>query len=652
MNKTIGIIAHVDAGKTTLCERLLHHTNVIGSFGRVDHKNTHLDNHKIEKERGITVFSEQAVINYKDDTYFLIDTPGHIDFSAEMERNLMVMDYAVIIISAVEGIQGHTETVWKLLQRHNIPTFFFINKIDREGADIDKVFQEIKDNLTENTAIINGKLEDELEESFIETVADLDYELLDMYLEGEYDKGTWIKHTKILMKELMFYPCFTGSALQDTGIIEFWDNLHILTETNYKSNSEFQGRIFKIRHDNTGNRVSFIKINNGNLSIKDEITYNINGIEYTEKINEIRLYSGNEYTSIETSKSGSLIGITGLSNTFVGMNIGEFKDNNNELIFDMLPALKSKLIYDSKTHSTDIINALKILNAEDPMLKYEWNSSFKEIHINVMGVIQLEVLKEVLLERFEVNVNFEQPGILYKETIMSSVIGRGHFEPLKHYAEVHLQIEPLSKNSGIVFANLCSNDNLSKGNQNLVEQHIFEREHRGLLTGNPITDIKITLINGRGHNKHTSGGDFREATYRALRQGLEKTKSEILEPFYEFKIKIDTDYLGKVLSDIQRLNGIFDPPHSNENSVTVTGKAPVSSFMNYPKELLALSSGKGLINLRFIGYDICHNTKDIIDKFSYNKDTDPEYSSSSVFCSKGQAYTVMWDKADNEMHCK
>lgn len=648
MNKVIGVIAHVDAGKTTLSEGLLYHTDTIKKIGRVDHQNTHMDTEEIEKRRGITVFSQQALMKYKGDNYYLIDTPGHIDFSPEMERNLKVMDFAIVIISAVEGIQGHTETVWQLLRKHSIPVFFFVNKIDREGADVHRVLREIRENLTGDAVMMKGSLQDELDTEFIERIADFDYELMDMYLEDEYDKDTWIEHMRILIREQLLYPCFTGSALEDTGVVEFLDNLHMLTETSYESEGGFRGKVYRVRYDSQGNRVSFIKIIGGKLKLKDEISYRSKEEDYSEKINEIRLYNGKEYERAEEAEAGALVGVTGLTNSYIGMGMGGVEDEVN---FDMIPALKSKVLF-HKDILKEVIDAFKILSHEDSSLNVEWNQRLQELHISLMGIVQLEVLKDVLNERFGLSVEFGKPGIIYKETITDSAIGRGHFEPLKHYAEVHLKVEALPRNSGIIFENLCYTDDLTKGNQNLVKQHILEREHRGLLTGSPLTDLKISLIIGRSHNKHTSGGDFREAAYRALRQGLEKANNVLLEPFYDFKIKVETGYIGKVMADIQRFGGTFDPPQTVENKAIITGRASVASFMDYPNELLSVTGGKGSINLMVSGYDVCVNEKEVVERMGYNKDTDPEYTSSSVFCSKGQGYTVPWFEADEKMHCK
>ncbi|MFW5972119.1 MAG: GTP-binding protein [Bacillota bacterium] len=650
MNKTFGVIAHVDAGKTTFSEGLLYHTDTIREIGRVDQQNTHLDTHEIEKERGITIFSDQAVLNYRGDTYYLIDTPGHVDFSPEMERTILVMDYAVIIVSAVEGVQGHTETVWSLLERHSIPAFFFINKTDRVGANVDRVIDEIRLNLTEDVCLLNSSLDENIDKNVLEFTALRNDRLLELYLEENCPLDIWLEEMRKMIKNNRLYICASGSALHDEGIIEFFDNIHYLTETNYDERNEniFKGRIYKIGHDDDGNRVSYMKILDGNLHVRDELFYKYNDKDISEKITQMRIYNGSKYRNVEKAKAGQLVGILGLSRSWAGQGLG-----NAEKVppYRMVPTLRSKVIFNSSLNIKEVFSAFNILNEEDPSLKVSWEEELQEIHIHVMGPVQLEILEENIKKRFGFSVKFGRPGIIYKETINNSVKGYGHFEPLKHYAEVHLQIEPGRRDSGIIFENKCRTDDLSRGNQNLVRQHIFEKEHRGLLTGSSLTDLKITLLTGRAHNKHTSGGDFREATYRALRQGLEKAENILLEPYYGFKIKVDMDHMGRVLSDIQKASGEFDPPENIGDKVLIKGKAPVSTFMDYPRELLAFTGGRGMINMVFSGYEICHNSDEVIEKINYNKDADREYSSSSVFCSKGQGYIVPWYEAEDKMHC-
>jgi len=645
MNKTIGVFAHVDAGKTTFAEQILFHTKSIKQRGRVDHKDTFLDSHEIERQRGITVFADQATFSYKDSTYFLIDNPGHVDFSPEMERSVQVMDYAIIIISAVEGVEGHTTTIWQMLQKHQVPTFFFINKTDRIGADVNRVQDEIRSELTADVCYLTGSFrQGEMTEDLIEFVAERNELLLEHYMEEGYQKDLWVKTLIELISDNKVFPCSSGSALQDTGIIEFLDQFHQLTVTHYESSKAFSGRVYKIRHDDQGARVTFIKALSGNMSVRDVITYHGNA----EKITQIREYNGKKYKSVDQVRAGELFAVTGLSSAAIGDGLGTIHE---KAVYEMVPTLKSKAAIDPNVHIKEALRCFRLLDVEDPSLNVTWEERLQEIHIHVMGTIQLEVLKTLIKERFRFDVTFEEPEILYKETIASTVIGYGHFEPLKHYAEVHLKLEPGDRNSGITFDNACHANDLSIGNQNLVRNHLFEKSHNGLLTGSPITDVKVTLLTGRADIKHTSGGDFREATYRALRQGMEKTTNYLLEPFYNFKVKVDIDLMGKVLSDIQVAHGSFDSPKTEGDKAILTGKVPVATFMNYASELAAFTHGKGVLNLVFGGFERCHNEKEVIERISYNKDADPEYSSSSIFCSKGKGYTVSWDQAEAEMHC-
>lgn len=650
MKKTIGILAHVDSGKTTFAEQLLYHTNTIRSRGRVDHKNSFLDNHQIEKERGITVFSEQGIFEFSNSKYFLIDTPGHIDFSSEMERAIQIMDYGILIINGAEGIQGHTETVWNLLRKNNIPVFIFVNKIDREGVDLDFVLEEIKDNLCNDLVYI--KFEDfqnkNITNETIELIAERNENLLDLYMDEKYSYSKWLNNTIEMIAKGEIIPVFSGSALQDIGIIEFLKKFDLLTKTDYKENGDFSGVVQKIKYDSDGTRLTFIKGLNGAIKVKDEIKYEFNGEVIYEKINQIRSYNGSKYKGIEEGIAGEIFAVVGLSKTIAGIGVGE---DNRKPRYDMVPTLKSKVIFDNSINIKDVLKNFRILEAEDPSLNIIWNEDLKEIQVNIMGVIQLEVLKEVVKDRFNLNIEFGPCEILYKETINNSGDGYGHFEPLGHYSEVHLKLEPLERNSGILFENKCHADYLTIGNQNLIKTHIFEREHNGILTGSPITDIKITLMTGRAHNKHTSGGDFREATFRALRQGLESLDNIVLEPFYKFKMQADLECMGKLISDIQRLNGSFEVSETTETKVTIIGRGPVATFMDYSNEFISITKGRGRISFVFDGYDLCHNQEEVIEKKEYKKNADINYTSTSIFCSKGQSYLVEWDKAKEHMHC-
>ena len=645
MKKTIGVLAHVDSGKTTFSEQILYHTNSIRSRGRVDHKTTFLDNHKIEKERGITIFADQSKFEIEDSCYYLIDTPGHIDFSVEMERALSILDYAIVLVSAVEGVQGHTETLWTLLRKYNIPTFFFINKMDRTGADINSTLEELRNNLTKDIVYIDDL--NNLDIEAIEVIAEKDEELLEEYLEGNFDKEKWIETLKIEIKENNIYPILKGSALLDKGIIEFLEIFNKLTFTEYNNKDDFKGRVYKIKIDENGTRYTYIKALSGKLKVRDEVKYGQN--EIVEKISSLKLVNGNKFSNLDIGEAGDIFAVTGISSLEPGDCIG-FKEE--KIKFNMVPTLISKIIFDSKYNEKDILKYFKILESEDPSLNIIWNEELKEIQVSIMGKIQLEILEEVVKDRFNIEVGFGPCEIMYKETIKNKIYGYGHFEPLRHYAEVHLRLEPNKRGEGITFDNICHTDNLGYGHQNLIKKHIFEREHRGILTGSPITDIKVTLLTGRAHNKHTEGGDFREATYRAIRQGLEKAEDILLEPYYKFKIKVDLEYMGRVLSDIQKMSGEFNPPESQGDKVIIAGRGPVSTFMEYSVEILSFTKGRGSISLIYEGYSTCHNIEEVMAKRNYNKDADINHQSSSVFCSKGQGFIVPYYEVENYIHCE
>ena len=646
MKKTFGIFAHVDAGKTTFSEQILYYTKSIRKKGRVDYKEAFLDSQKVEKERGITVFSDVGTFSYDGDTYYLIDTPGHIDFSPEMERTLSILDYAILVVSAVEGIQGHTETLWNLLKNRKIPTFIFINKIDRVGADVNKVYQQLKRRFSEDICLLSNNSLMNLSDEEIEFIAGKDEELLNLYFEDNYNNQLWINKLKFLVKERQIFVASSGSALLDQGVREFLDIFNKLTMTNYELADIFTGKVFKIRYDEKGTRITYIKALSGLLKVKDELVYNHNGEEIREKVNEIRAYNGVKYEIKDVASAGDVFAVTGISNMKAGMGIG-IEDSTEE----MIPTLTAKVLYDSTVNIKEVLKYLKILESEEKTLNVQYDEILKEMHINVMGKIQLEVLKEIIQERFNLNVEFDRPEILYKETIGNEVNGYGHFEPLRHYAEVHLKLLPGERGEGIVFENRCHNDYLTPGQQNLIKTHIFEKKHRGILTGSEIDDIKVILITGRAHIKHTEGGDFREATKRALRQGLDSAENILLEPYYNFKIEVDNQLLGRVLSDVQKMNGTFNEQQSVGDRVIITGRGPVATFMDYSLEFQALSKGKGGLSLMYGGYDVCHNAEEVIERIGYNKDADPEYTSSSIFCAKGVGYSVKGDEVVNYMHC-
>lgn len=584
MKKTIGILAHVDAGKTTFSEQLLFHTKSIKSLGRVDHQDAYLDNHELEKARGITIFSEQGMFQYGGDTYTLIDTPGHVDFSPEMERAIRAMDYAILIISAVEGIQGHTETVWQLLREYHVPTFIFINKTDREGADVSALMQALQKELSPNIVLINNLAD------AAEFVAERNEILLEKFMEEALTDEEILHTLQHHIKQEEAFVAMQGAALKSIGVMDFFNILHQLTTTIYEQDAPFQADVVKIRHDGE-QRLTFLKAKSGTLHVRDELSFH----EVNEKITEIRLYNGT-------------------------------------------------------LHIKEVLHLFRLLEAEEPSLRVMWNEYFQSIHIHIMGVIQLEILPDILLSRFGLDVQFEEPEILYMETINSSVIGYGHFEPLKHYAEVHLKIEPATRGAGILFKNACHADDLTVGHQRLIEQHLFERAHHGLLTGSDLTDVHLTLLTGAAHNKHTDGGDFREATFRALRQGLEQAENILLEPYYKFKMKAASEFIGRMMTDVQQAHGSFEAPELSEQHAILIGRVPVATFMHYSTTFAAYTNGKGSLTLTFDGYDRCHNADEVIERIRYDKDADPEYTSSSIFCSKGKGFSVPWYEAKDMMH--
>ncbi|UIO40006.1 TetM/TetW/TetO/TetS family tetracycline resistance ribosomal protection protein [Brevibacillus brevis] len=645
---TIGLFAHVDAGKTTFAEQLLYHTNSIRTRGRVDHQDAFLDSHDIERRRGITVFADQAVMHHQGDVYYLIDTPGHVDFSSEMERAIGVMDYAIVIVSAVEGVQGHTETVWQLLRKHRIPTFFFINKTDRIGADASRTEEEIRSQLTGDVCSIKDSFANGIvAEGLREMMTERNDSLLEAFIEEREDQAFWLGALQEMIREGRLFPCAYGSALQDDGVLEFLNQLSLLTTASYDETAPFGGRIYKIRHAANGLRLTFVKALSGNLKVRELLSYESGGLRYEEKITQILLFTGRKSHSVEQVTAGDLFAVVGLSEAEAGQGVGLYSDN---FAYETEPTLQSKVQFDGSLHVQQVLGAFRILNAEDPSLNVVWEESLQEIHIRVMGLIQLEVLEQVVKERFGFDVSFGQPEILYKETIESTVTGYGHFEPLRHYAEVHLLLEPGERGSGIHFTSVCHPDELSFNYQNLVQSHLYEREHHGLLTGMPVTDMKITLLRGRAHNEHTHGGDFREATFRALRQGLEKAENMLLEPYYDFKIKVGMNEMGRVLSDVQRASGSFEPPQMSDTHAIITGRVPVATFMNYSTEFASFTHGRGSIRCVFGGYDRCHNAEEVIERKSYEKDADPVYTSSSIFCAKGAGYSVPWDEAEARMH--
>ncbi len=643
MYKTFGIFAHVDTGKTTFSEQILYYGQGIQARGRVDHQNAFLDLHPIERERGITVFAEQGIFTYNNNTYTMIDTPGHVDFSPEMERAIQVLDYAVVLVDAVDGVEGHTETVWQLLRKHHIPTFFFINKMDREGANLDKAIASIHALLTPNTIVLTNHLTKDMDEPLAEAVAALDDTLMERYFETGYTRDVFEAALCQMIRDERVFPIHYGSALQDEGISTFLQHFDRLTATNYDAAAPFAARVYKVRHDEKGQRIAYLKIDAGRLKAREALE--IDG--EMMKVGQIRLYNGEKFEQLQEAIAGQSVGIYGLKNAVIGTTFGDAVSYKAP---SLVPTLQSRVVFEDGVSPKEMLRYFRLLEAEDPSLEIVWQEALQEIHLHIMGVIQLEVLQQVLAERFQLMVQFEAPTIIYKETIFTSTKGYGHFEPLKHYAEVHLRMEPAPRGQGITFINECHADDLLVGQQNLIQKHVLERAHHGLLTGSAVTDIIVTLVTGKAHIKHTEGGDFREATHRALRQGLEQVENVLLEPYYAVVMRAHIDHMGRMMSDLQMASGTFDAPFTEGEYVTIHARVPVASFLTYPTQFAAYTNGKGSIRLVFDGYDRCHNTDEVIERIGYDKQADPNYTSNSIFCSHGKGYVVPWQEAEVLMH--
>ena len=633
----VGILAHVDSGKTTLSEALMYCSGNISKLGRVDHRDSFLDTFSLERDRGITIFSKQAVMKYNNTDFTLLDTPGHIDFSAEAERTLQVLDYAILVISGTNGVQSHTATLWKLLKRYNVPCFIFVNKMDLDGADKLAIMAQLRTNLDENCVDFTYQNTD----SFRENVAVCDEQMLEKYYETEsIEKADIIR----AIKERKLFPCMFGSALKLDGVREFLTLLDEYTQMpDYPS--EFGAKAFKIANDNQGNRLTFLKVTGGSLKVREVLISDKN--KNSEKVNRIRVYSGEKFTAIDEAAAGTVCAVTGITFAKSGDGLGIESDSD-------LPMLEPVLTYKvDLTDGTDPHTALaklKILENEDPQLNVVWNSRLAEIQIQLMGKIQLEVLKSIIFERFGMTVEFSTGNIIYKETIENIVDGVGHFEPLKHYAEVHLLIKPLKRGSGIIINSRCKEDLLDRNWQRLILTHLHEKTHLGVLTGSPITDVEITLVSGRAHAKHTEGGDFRQATYRAVRQGLRSAKSILLEPVYEFTLEVPNENIGRAMSDIQRMNGTFSSPESRGDVTVLSGTCPVSEMRSYTKEVMQYTHGKGKLACILKGYEPCHNAEEVIESIGYDCDADLENPCGSVFCSHGAGYNVPWNEVAQHMH--
>lgn len=632
----IGILAHVDSGKTTLSEALLYQSGNIKRFGRVDHRDSFLDTFSLERDRGITIFSKQAVLKYNHTEFTLLDTPGHVDFSAETERTLQVLDYAVLVISATDGIQSHTQTLWKLLSKYNVPCFIFINKMDLDGADKERVITELKAKLSDGC--IDFGCSDKAE--LYENIALCDENLLNQYYEMET-----LKKEDIIagIQRRKIFPCLFGSALKLTGVSGFLDCLYNYTAMP-KYGSEFAGKVFKISEDN-GQRLTFLKVTGGSLKVREILRSGKN--KNSEKVSQIRIYSGEKFTAAEEVFAGTVCAVTGITFAQSGDGLGTEKNTG-------LPMLEPVFTYRLELpHGIDVHTALekmRILESEDPQLKIVWNERLREIQVQLMGDIQLEILQSIISKRFGIQAAFGKGNIIYKETIANTVEGIGHFEPLRHYAEVHLLMKPGKRNSGIIFKTDCKEDLLDKSWQRLILTHLYEKTHIGVLTGSPITDMEITLVSGKAHAKHTEGGDFRQATYRAVRQGLRSANCILLEPIYEFTLEVPTENVGRAMTDIQRMYGCFDPPETTGDFSVISGTAPVSSMYAYSKDVMQYTHGTGRLMCALKGYEACHNAEEVIENIGYDCDVDTENPCDSVFCAHGAGYNVKWNEVKSHMH--
>ena len=634
----IGILAHVDSGKTTLSEALLYGTGTIRKLGRVDHKDAFLDTDALEKARGITIFSKQALFTAGNTDFTLLDTPGHVDFSTETERTLQVLDYAVLVISGTDGVQSHTETLWRLLRRYRIPTFVFVNKMDLPGPGREALLTQLNRQLGDGFVDFGAEQADR-----DEALALCDERLMETML----DRGI-LTDTDLIpaIARRHVFPCWFGSALKLQGVDALVEGLDCYTRPT-PALEAFGAKVFKVSQDEQGNRLTWLRVIGGALKVKAQLTGEADGEPWAEKANQLRLYSGAKFTLAECIGPGQVCAVTGLTKARPGEGLGAERDSD-------LPVLEPVLSYQvllpegADVHAA--LGKLHRLEEEEPQLHVVWNETLGEIHVQLMGEIQLEVLKSLLAERYGLEVSFGPGGILYKETITEAMEGVGHYEPLRHYAEVHLKLEPLPRGSGMQFAADCREEVLDKNWQRLVLTHLEEKQHLGVLTGAPLTDVKITLIAGRAHLKHTEGGDFRQATYRAVRQGLMLAKSQLLEPWYAFRLEVPVENLGRAMTDIQRMEGSFDPPESGEEAAVLTGFAPVATMRSYPMEVVGYTRGRGHLTLTLDGYRPCHNAAEIIEAVGYEPEHDLDNPADSVFCAHGAGFVVPWDQVRSHMH--
>ena len=654
----IGILAHVDAGKTTLSEELLYLCGEIRKIGRVDHGDAFLDTYELEKERGITIFSKQALLKTENMEVTLLDTPGHVDFSAEMERTLQVLNYAILVINGMDGVQSHTMTLWRLLERYQIPTFLFVNKMDQQGTDHDALLNDLKQHLHEN-CVDFGRTQDtdygmyELTPEQLENIAVCEEDLLETYLETDIVEDRDIVR---LIVQRKIFPCYFGSALKEKGVKDFWNGVQKYT-AEPKRPTEFGAKVFKIARDEQGNRLTYMKITGGSLKVKTLLSSNSNGqslpgrkaeeAAWEEKADQIRLYSGAKYELTSEAEAGTVCAVTGLTRTYPGEGLGIEQESELPILE---PVLNYQIILPDDCDPHQMLQKLRQLEEEEPQLHILWDSQFSEIHAQLMGEVQIEILKKLIWDRFHVAVEFGAGSIVYKETVAEPVEGVGHFEPLRHYAEVHLLIEPGEPGSGCQFFTACSEDVLARNWQRLILTHLEEKEHIGVLTGSPLTDVQITILTGRAHAKHTEGGDFRQATYRAVRQGLRKARNILLEPYYEFRLEVPAEMIGRAMSDVQKMQGTFDAPEVEGETAILKGTAAVAQMRDYQKEVVSYTHGTGKLFCSLKGYAPCKNQDEVVQNIGYDPEADLENPTGSVFCAHGAGFVVPWDQVEAYMH--
>ena len=654
----IGILAHVDAGKTTLSEELLYLCGEIRKIGRVDHGDAFLDTYELEKERGITIFSKQALLKTENMEVTLLETPGHVDCSAEMERTLQVLDYAILVINGMDGVQSHTMTLWRLLERYQIPTFLFVNKMDQQGTDHDALLNDLKQHLHEN-CVDFGRTQDtdygmyELTPEQLENIAVCEEDLLETYLETDIVEDRDIVR---LIVQRKIFPCYFGSALKEKGVKDFWNGVQQYTAEPERP-TEFGAKVFKIARDEQGNRLTYMKITGGSLKVKTLLSSNLNGqslpgrkaeeAAWEEKADQIRLYSGAKYELTSEAEAGTVCAVTGLTRTYPGEGLGIEQESELPILE---PVLNYQIILPDDCDPHQMLQKLRQLEEEEPQLHILWDSQFSEIHAQLMGEVQIEILKKLIWDRFHVAVEFGAGSIVYKETVAEPVEGVGHFEPLRHYAEVHLLIEPGEPGSGCQFFTACSEDVLARNWQRLILTHLEEKEHIGVLTGSPLTDVQITILTGRAHAKHTEGGDFRQATYRAVRQGLRKARNILLEPYYEFRLEVPAEMIGRAMSDVQKMQGTFDAPEVEGETAILKGTAAVAQMRDYQKEVVSYTHGTGKLFCSLKGYAPCKNQDEVVQNIGYDPEADLENPTGSVFCAHGAGFVVPWDQVEAYMH--